>query len=127
MRIGGTCELFYPGCPTRPSADQDYENCWVVRFTYENNETDWFADEWKLTPLDDVFYEKETFVEEKEETEEEIERKKALKDVLDDIIKCRIGSTDLMGQIKAIPNASENSKKIACNYLQLALDTGKVK
>ena len=125
MRCGGSCSLFYPGCPTRPSADQNYESCWVVRFEFEEDGTNWYADEWELAPLSDVFYNSEEFVEEKSEDKvEELERKKALKEVLDEIIKCRIGGNNLMEQIDAIPNASESAKEIAKEYLQNALNLG---
>lgn len=125
MRCGGSCSLFYPGCPTRPSADQNYESCWVVRFEFEEDGTNWYADEWSLAPLEDVFYNAEEFVEEKSEDKvEELERKKALKDVLDEIIKCRIGGNNLMEQIDSIPNASESAKEIAKEYLQNALNLG---
>lgn len=124
MRCGGACELFYPGCPTRPSVDQDYESCWVVRFECKNGTTDWFADDWELASLEDTFITKETFIEEKtdEEIADEEERKKALKDVLQDIMSCRLGSNDLESQIRSIPNATEASKEIAVTYLNNALN-----
>ena len=125
MRCGGTCHLFYPGCPTRPSTDQNYESCWVVRFEYEDDGTNWYADEWELAPLSDVFYNSDEFVEEKpQNSEEELERKKALKEVLDDIIKCRVGTNNLIAQIDSIPNASDSAKNIAKSYLQNALNLG---
>lgn len=125
MSTGGSCLLFYTGCPTRPSFDKNiYESCWFVSFKYDKNEksTNYDALDFPLKPAKDIFYTNEDFVEDKtEEDIEELERVEALKDVLDDILKCRMTSGDLLGQINAIPNATDNAKTLACNYLEAAL------
>lgn len=123
MQCGGTCSLFYVGSPTRPA--ELHESCWVVEFNYntETNETDYDAKEWKLKPVEEVFYLEDTFVEEM--TAEEIAdavRKEELKEVLDEIISCRIGGTDLKAQIMSIPNATDAAKTMACQYLDLAIN-----
>ena len=124
MRCGGECSIFYPGCPTRPSADENYESCWIVRFEHENNETNWYADDWQLAPLSEVFYDSDDFVVEVSEADQkELERKQALKEVLDDIMKCRVGSNNLLEQIDNIPNASDSAKSIAKDYLKVALNS----
>lgn len=124
---GGTCNLFYPGCPTRPSYEKNlYQNAWVVEFSYdaENSATNYDAIPMELSPIEEVFHVDDTYIEDKTEEEiAEIERTEALKDVLDDIIKCRMTSGDLVAQVMMIPNASDDAKKVAASYLQMALDS----
>lgn len=124
MKCGGSCELFYPGCPTRPSSDQDYENCWVVEFEFNNGSTSWNALSWELPPVEETFITQENFVEDIDviEKAKEIERKRALKDILDDIITCRMGSSDLVAQISAIPQATDEAKEMAVAYLTNAIN-----
>lgn len=127
MVSGGTCSLFYPGCPTRPSYEKNlYKSAWFVRFTYnaENKTTDYNAEEFKLAPIEEVFFTDANYVEDKtEEQIAETERNDALKDVLDDIIKCRMTSGDIVKQVMCIPNASDEAKQMAASYLQMALDS----
>lgn len=127
MLVGGSCLLFYPGCPTRPSLEKNmYESTWFVEFKYDEDtgNTNYDAIEFPLSPISETFYSNEDFVEEKSEEElAEMERTTALKDVLDDILKCRIAQGDLVGQVKMIPNASEEAKAMAAQYLQIAIDS----
>jgi len=123
MMCGGTCNLFYVGSPTRPA--ETHESCWVVEFKYneEEQDTDYDAKEWKLRKAEDIFILDETFIEDM--TEEEIEdatRKEQLKEVLEEIITHRIGSTDLKAQIQSIPNATDDAKILACQYIDLAMN-----
>lgn len=126
MKCGGSCELFYPGCPTRPSSDQNYENCWVVEFSYDDTtgSTSWNALSWELPSLEETFVTNEKFVEDIDVVEKakEVARKRALKDILDDIMSCRMGSTDLVAQISAIPQATDEAKEMAVEYLQNAIN-----
>ena len=65
-----------------------------------------------------------------EKTEEEINeelRKENLKDVLSDILKYRMTSGNPIDQVMNIPNASEEAKKIATDYLQLAFNRGVIR
>lgn len=129
MVSGGTCNLFYLGCPTRPSFEKNmYTSVWTLRFRYDGgtNSTDFSADEFPLDPIEDVFFVDDDFVEDKTEEElAEIERTEALKDVLDDIIKCRMTSGDIIGQVMCIPNASEEAKAMAVSYLEMAINNKK--
>lgn len=123
---GGTCALFYTGSPARPVKERGlYESCWFVQFKYDNasKSTMYDALAFPLRPLNEVFYDNEELIEEKTDEElEELKRTAELKEVLDDILKCRMTSGDLLGQVNSIPNASEGAKRVACNYLQMALD-----
>ena len=56
----------------------------------------------------------------------ELERKENLKEVLDEIMCCRISNGDLISQVYNIPNASEDAKRVASHYLQIALDNSRV-
>lgn len=124
MSNGESCMLFYTGCPTRPIRDNNmYESCWYVFIEYNGESTDINTEEFKLKPSSEIFYDKETFVDEK--TEEEINeelRQEALKDVLGDLLKYRMNCTDPISQVQRIPNATEEAKKIAVDYLQLAFN-----
>lgn len=129
MLCGGSCMLFYTGCPTRPIYDKTcYESCWSVSFIYnsETNETQYNANIFELIPLEEEFYLEDTFVEDLKQVDEtEQVRVEALKEVLDDIIKCRMTTGDIKQQINIIPNATDSAKKMACDYLQIALDNRK--
>lgn len=131
MACGGVCSLFYVGCPTRPSYEKNlYGSCWMVRFTYDDTlgATNYSADVWELEPIEKTFITDDRFVEDLTVDEiNEIERTERLKEVLDDIIKTRLTSGDLIGQVMCIPNASDEAKKMACDYLQMALDCKQVK
>lgn len=121
MQTGGECSLFYTGSPTRPA--ERYDKCWYVWFGYDASQgcTNYEAIDFPLA--DDVFYDDDEFIEDMSEEEiMDLERKEALKEVLDEIMKHRISSTDLLTQVKNIPNASSAAKEIACHYLQIALD-----
>lgn len=126
---GENCLLFYPGCPTRPSYEKNmYKSVWSVRFAYDSatKTTNYNALEFELPPIEETFIVDDNFIEDKtEEQIAEIERTEALKDVLDDILKCRMTSGDLVGQVRMIPNASEEAKNMAIDYLQVAIDSKK--
>ena len=128
MTDGNQCMLFYPGCPTRPVKDKDmYESCWYVFVEYneQSQMTDINTEEFKLPPVSETFHDDKVFVDEK--TEEEINeelRREALKDVLGDLLKYRMNTGDPIEQVKRIPNASEEAKALAANYLQLAFNRG---
>lgn len=126
MPNGDSCMLFYVGCPTRPIREQNmYDSCWYVFIEYNGEDTDINTEEFKLKPANEIFYKKEDFVDEKTEDEiaEEL-RQEALKDVLGDLLKYRMASGDPISQVERIPNATEEAKKIAVDYLQLAFNRG---
>ena len=119
---GKDCQLFYPGCPTRPVKDKFiYEMCWLVGIELNSSTglIDILTDEFKLDSVEDTFISDDSFIEEKDEEalQEEV-RKEALKEVLDDLLKYRMLGGDLIGQINNIPNASNEAKEIATQYLQ---------
>lgn len=129
MPSGDSCMLFYPGCPTRPIRDKNiYESCWYVfiEFNSETSQTDINTEIFELKPIDEVFHESETFVNEKtqDEIEEEL-RKEALKDVLGDLLKYRMSTGDPLEQIDRIPNGSAEAKEVAKSYLLLAFNNSK--
>lgn len=120
MPNGELCTLFYPGCPMRVQyMDNIWESCWTVHVRYNGKETDIDTEVFDLQPSTEVFYEKEDYIE--EDTAEDIERKAALKDVLDDLLKYRISQGSPIDQIQKIPNASQAAKDMACSYLNIAL------
>lgn len=128
MPDGSSCMLFYPGCPTRPIKDKNmYDSCWVVYIEYneESKSTDINTEEFQLKPFSEVFYEDESYINEKSEDaiNEEL-RREALKDVLDDLLKYRMGSGDPISQVENIPNATREAKDVAISYLQLAFNRG---
>lgn len=122
------CGLFYAGCPTRPIKDKNmYDSVWWVNIKYNEStqSTDIMPEPWLLDPASEIFYEDDSFIEEK--TDEEIQdevRKDALVDVLQDILQYRILGGNPIEQVKLIPNASDDAKDIAINYLQIALNRG---
>lgn len=126
MPSGKNCMLFYTGCPTRPIKDKNmYDSCWFVFVEYNQstNQTDIKTDEFKLKPASEIFFEDEDFVEEKSEEEVQNElRKEALKDVLGDIMKYRLNGGSPLEQIDRIPNASDEAKQVAKEYLQIAFN-----
>ena len=86
-------------------------------------QTDINTDEFHLRPISDLFYEDEVFIDEK--TEDEIQeelRKEALKDVLGDLLKYRMNTGDPISQIDRIPNATDEAKEVAKQYLQIAFN-----
>lgn len=127
MPNGDSCMLFYLGCPTRPIKDNNmYESCWYLFVEFNGSQTDINTEEFKLKPSSEIFYDSDSFVDEK--TEEEINeelRKEALKDVLGDLLKYRMSSGDPIQQVMRIPNATDEAKKVAADYLQLAFNGGK--
>lgn len=122
---GGVCHLFYVGCPTRPSYEKNcYKSCWYTFFEYKEEEksTDFSIIEYELPALEDTFYIDDTFIEDMtEEQIADVERKEALKNVLDEIISCRICNTDPIQQVQNIPYATDKAKSIACAYLDKAM------
>ena len=128
MPDGSSCMLFYPGCPTRPIRDKNmYEACWYVLISYNSDteSTDIDTDIFKLEPSRDIFVDDDLFINEKtqEELDEEM-RREALKDILTDLTKYRMLQCDPISQVMNIPNASDEAKKVACDYLQLVFNQG---
>ena len=116
--------LFYTGCPTRPIREKNmYDYCWYVFVRYDKDlkDTNIDTEMFKLLPASEIFYEDAEFVEEKDKDElEETMRVEALQNVLGELMTFRITTGDPMEQIDNIPNASEEAKQLAKNYLQIA-------
>lgn len=124
MPNGGSCMLFYTGCPTRIIRDHNpYESCWYVFISYdkESGQTDINPEPFELQPLSEIYYSDDSFINEKSEEELQSEiRKAALKDVLGDIMKYRMNTGDPLEQVMRIPNATDAAKEMACSYLSIA-------
>lgn len=130
MSDSQSCMLFYAGCPSRPIREGSgyaYDTCWYVflRYNAEEKMTDVITDEFKLRPAEEIFYKDDTFIEEEnqEALQDEV-RKKALKDVLGDLLQYRMNQGSPIDQIKNIPNASEEAKETAISYLNTAFNRG---
>ena len=126
MSSGNHCGLLYCGCPTRPIKDKNmYDYCWVgsIKYNTTDKSTDIETIRLELKPASEIFYEDDSFIEEKSEEalEEEI-RKENLKGVLDDLLKYRMSQADPMAQIDVIPNATDSAKEVAKSYLLQALN-----
>lgn len=128
MPGGKTCSLLYPGCPTRPIKDKNiYESCWVVKIAYNKDaqSTDILTLPMELAPVKEVFYGDDEFVTEKTEAEVQEElRIEALQGVLGDLLKYRMNTGDPLEQVDRIPNASDEAKKMAKEYLLCAINCG---
>lgn len=123
MPSGKDCMLFYTGCPTRPIKEKNlYDSCWFVFAEYDsvNKFTNFNTEPFKLQPNTEIFYEDEEFIE--VTNEEDTVRKEALTDVLDELITYRISTGDPFEQLENIPNASDEAKEIAKNYLTIAFN-----
>ena len=124
MPSGKDCMLFYTGCPTRPIKEKNmYDYCWYVFVRYDKDlkDTNIDTEMFKLLPASEIFYDDAEFVEEKDKDElEETMRVEALQNVLGELMTFRITTGDPMEQIDNIPNASEEAKQLAKNYLQIA-------
>lgn len=127
MLNGKNCTLYYPGCPTRPIYEKNnmYDSVKIVEavFNESSQMTDFNTIDMPLKPIEEVF--DLTGIDENEKTQDEIDeelRKAALSDVLSDLVKYRMNQTDPISQIANIPNASDDAKKIATDYLQTAMN-----
>lgn len=120
------CMLFYPGCPTRPIKDKNiWESCWYLHVKYDEaaKACDIIPEEFKLRPSSEIFYSDEDFIDDEEKTEDDIQeelRKENLKTILGDLMKYRMQGGNLYNQIDIIPNASQEAKDKAKEYLQKA-------
>lgn len=128
MPDGSDCMLFYTGCPTRPIRDKNlYNSCWyvIIQYNDESKSTNIDTEEFKLQPYEEIFIDDDMFI--NEQTKEDIDeavRKEALKDILSDLVKYRMFQCDPISQINNIPNASDEAKKVASDYLLLAFNQG---
>lgn len=117
---GNSCGLFYCGCPTRPVKSKvGWDSCWAVDFTYQEGTTEFDAIPIELSPWDELFEEDDITEVSDDELAESI-RREQLADVLQDIITYRMTGGDLMAQIDTIPNASEEARGVAKDYLRIA-------
>ena len=127
MLNGKNCTLYYPGCPTRPVYEKNnmYDSVKVVEVVYNPSisMTDFNTIDVVLKPAEEVF---ETGgIDDAEKTQLEIDeemRKASLSDILSDLVKYRMNQTDPISQIANIPNASGDAKRIATDYLQMAMN-----
>lgn len=121
MSDGSNCNLYYVGCPTRP-VQEDYDDVRVATFTATDDSVDFDVLNMELQPHEELYYSSEEVFE--DTTEEELAesvRKEALAEVLGDIIKYRMLGGDIMSQVDAIPNASDDAKNMCKNYLKIAM------
>lgn len=121
MPDGGSCMLFYPGSPTRPTKERGfYDSCWLGYFNYnpQAGSTLFEPKRFDLQPISEVIYPDEDFID--EDSVKETSRKEALADILNDLLKYRLNQGDPIEQVMRIPNASDRAKEIACKYLRIA-------
>ena len=124
LRNGETIGLFYLGSPSRVA--ERFDDCWYLSFEYTKSDD---GEDWStaynslfmgLEPANDVFYDKEDFID--DESEEAIRENESAKltDIVKEIMDSRIMSGDLYHQIEIIPGVSEEVKGLAKKYLDLA-------
>ena len=133
MQDGQNCSLFYLGCPTRPTTDQGkYDHVYYARFTYNEEEcyTDWKAEEFELSPVEDIFYDDSLFVNgddgEDEPTEAEVmeeERRENLHVLIKEMTQSRMVTGDPFVQVDLFPYASDSAKAMCKKYIQMATDS----
>lgn len=126
LKNGQSIGLFYLGCPMRVS--DRYDDCWYLTFEYTKSEigewsTAYSSSLMGLDNADEVFYPKEDFIE--EDTPEAIRDNESekLTKIVSEIMDSRIMNGDLNHQIDIIPGISDEVKKIAKRYLELASKT----
>lgn len=118
------CNLFYVGNPTMVTKDKNmYEQVWIVSFkSTEGRELQFDAVPFKLPPIEQVFYE-DSFIQDMTDSEiAEVERVENLKDVVNEIINCRITTTNVEEYIKSIPNTTPEAVEIALRYYKMGID-----
>lgn len=108
--------VFYTGSPSRTA--ERIDECWYMRFFIEEDSAHYEVEEFGLQPSDEVFFDKDDFISEREEAEEE--RKQRLTDLIKDIIDGRLTSGDLYHQIDVVPGFSIEAKTLAKEYLDKA-------
>lgn len=116
-----TISLFYLGSPARTS--ERYDDCWYMKFEYDGSSTQFDAELFGLEPADKVFFPKEDFI--NEESQDDIDLKKeseSLTNIVKEIMEGRMTSGDIFNQVMVVPGASDEVKKIACDYLRRAMD-----
>lgn len=116
---GGTCMLFYPGCPTRPvKLRENYETCWYLVFSQDEEGTSFDAHDFELSPSKDLYYEDKDFIDEQDEEElKEQVRKEGLQRILEEMTTYRVSDTDILRLLDNIPGATEKAKEVAKKYL----------
>lgn len=125
---GTTAGLFYTGSPSRTA--ERFDDCWYLVFEFQRDSdvqegsTRYDALPFGLRPADDVFYPKEDFELSDEDEGSQIKESQALTDIVREIMEGRMTSGDLFSQVMAVPGASDEVKKIACDYLHKAIDMG---
>lgn len=115
--------LFYPGSPSRTA--ERFDDCWYVYFEYseESGSTNYSAELMGLPPASEVFYPKDEYVDESEESEDEISDTKTevLDAIVNEILTTRMASGDVFKQIDIIP-ADNETKELAKDYLRKAME-----
>lgn len=113
-----TVGIFYLGSPSRTA--ERIEKCWYMSFEYIEDEgtTGYNANEIKLLPVEESFFDEEEFITENDS--EEVERTKALQDIISQIIDGRITTGNIYHQIDVVPGVNQNIKDIAKSYLEKA-------
>lgn len=117
-------DLFYTGAIGRTA--ERINDCWYVIFEYADGSTEYEAELFGLSPVNEAFYPKEDFIgEDEDEDAKELARQtESLTNLVKEIMEGRMTSGDLFGQVRAVPGVSDEVKDIACKYLQTAIDKG---
>lgn len=85
-------------------------------------ETVFQAHDFKLKPIEDDFYPKSIIYGEENELDPEDIRKKAVEDIINEIIANRLGSGNIFRQVDAVPDATQEAKDLAKKYLKEEFD-----
>lgn len=125
MPDGNICQLFYVGCPTRPIAEESkYNTCWYAEFGYDSgiDQTQFYIEPMNLESYEDIFIDDDTVLTEDnaDENAEKL-RKEALTETLSAIMDYEIVTGDYCTQVDNIPNATNNAKEIAKEYIRKAM------
>lgn len=111
------------GCPTRPSAAENYNQVWLVELAFDT-ETSWSFNPipFELKPADEVFVKSsDMFQEVKAQLEAyDQQRRLSLDNVLNTILESGPNVLDVKEQIKRIPSARQEAKDKALALLAQA-------
>lgn len=126
MKDGSQIGLFYAGAPGR--VIERYDNCWYFKFYCEQDKTAsdgvsvrFAAEPFGLQPASEVFYPKDSFVDEEgSEQSERLEQSAKLTEIVKEILEGRITTGNLFSQIDKVPGVSVEAKNLAKRYLELA-------
>lgn len=124
LENGDSISLYYLGSPSRTA--ERYEDCWYTIFKYADDEegtggTDFESFPMGLKSVDEAFHPKEDFISESVEENAEKLRTESLTNIVKEIMEGRLTEGDIFRQIDVIPNATNEAKKTAKEYLRKAI------